>query len=577
MDRGRSSLVVPALIVLGIVAACSSSSNDASSSGGGDNDGGNGGSSSGSSGATGPGDATAPPDIDAASVPPPAPTCAAPISAADVTKPTTVVGNGTAASCTEAALSAAVTAGGIITFSCGAAATTITVTKTLALPTDKDTTIDGGGLVTIDGGGAVRVLDFTYPNYRTNHHVITLQHLTIAHGHNAGTDAYAPAPLPCSSGFYDGVGGGVHVRDGVLHVIDSKFLENQAEKLGPDVGGGAIYIEGSLGTVIVGSTFLDNSGSNGGAIGSLNSELDVYNSHFEGNAALGFGANSDDKTKCSVIAKTNQHQVGSGGNGGAIAIDGGADGTHTFCGVVFKANHAGVGALGGALGRTPDSGTQATIIDRCLFDSNTADSAGAGYFHDSNLTITASTFTGNTAKGTGVIQSDGPTIAFTNDTFEGNHATDSVSATLSLFGVTGTITNCTFARNVCDAANMFGAAIFGQPNITIANTIFDANTGQNPGAAMQCQVGTVTGGGNTQWPKNHVNGGAVDALCAPNIDESADPQVGMIGDHGGPVPTVLVAAGSIALGKGTNCPATDARGKPRMASSCTAGAVEGDN
>ena len=149
----------------------------------------------------------------------------------------------------------------------------------------------------------------------------------------------APAPLPCSSGYYDGSGGALQMRDGVLHVIDATFLNNEAEKLGPDVGGGAIYLNGALDGVVVGSTFLDNSGSNSGAIGSLNSDLDVYNSAFEGNAALGFGANSDDSSKCSVVDKNNQHQIGSGGNAGAIGIDGGSDATHTFCGDTFKVEH----------------------------------------------------------------------------------------------------------------------------------------------------------------------------------------------------------------------------------------------
>src|SRR5438874_261877 len=40
----------------------------------------------------------------------------------DVSSPTTVVGTGTAASCTFSALSAAVTKAGIITFNCGSAA-----------------------------------------------------------------------------------------------------------------------------------------------------------------------------------------------------------------------------------------------------------------------------------------------------------------------------------------------------------------------------------------------------------------------------------------------------------------------
>jgi hypothetical protein len=368
------------------------------------------------------------------------------------------------------------------------------------------------------------------------------------------------------------------MRDGVLNVIDASFIGNEAEKLGPDVGGGAIYLSGALRGVVVGSTFLDNSGSNSGAIGSLNSDLDVYNSTFQGNAALGSGANSDDATKCSVVDKNMQHQVGSGGNAGAIGIDGGSDGTHTFCGDTFRSNASGVGALGGALARTPDAAKQTTVIDRCLFDGNTGDSAGAAYFHNSTLTITASTFTNNIGqKGVGTIQADGTTFDFTNVTFYGNHTKTGVGATLALFGGDGKLLNCTFASNQCDAANQFGAAIFGSPSLTIQNTLFDGNTAQNPGAPMQCQVGTITGSGDMQWPVNHANGGAADALCAPGIYEATDPMIGTLGNHGGPVPVALVASGSAALGRGTGCPPTDARGMTRSASSCTAGAAEGSN
>jgi predicted outer membrane repeat protein len=443
------------------------------------------------------------------------------------------------------------------------------------LPTDRDTVLDGGGKITLDGGGATRIFDWNHADYRKNTHTLTLQHLAFSHARVKGTMQYAPAPSPCSTGYYDGSGAVLQMRDGKLNVIDCTFDSNQAEALGPDVGGGAIYVNGSLGAVIVSSTFRNNSGSNSGAIGALNSELDVYNSVFEGNSALGFGANGDDSSKCSVVATNGQHQTGSGGNGGAIAIDGGSDGTHTFCGDVFRNNAGGMQALGGALFRTPDGSKQQTVIDRCLFDSNHGDGAGAAYFHNSTLTITASTFTGNVGQGIGTIQADGTTFDFTNVTFAGNHSSAGVGATLALFSGDGKILNCTFANNVCDAANMFGAALFGSPNLTIQNTIFDGNTAQNPGAPMQCQVGTISGSGNLQWPKNHVNGGSADALCAPNIYEDSDPMLGTLGDHGGAVPTLLPAAGSPALGRGTNCPATDARGMTRSSSSCTAGAVEG--
>ncbi len=558
--------------------AASSASGSGSSGGGGGGDGGGGDGLGGDGGARGDGatgrDASRPPDVDGGTRPPPAATCTAPIAAVDTSRPTSVVGTGTAASCTEAALRAALTAGGIVTFACGDAPATIPVTQTVSLPTDKDIVIDGGGKVTLDGGGKVRILDYAHPDYRKNTHSLTLQHVTLAHGHASGADAYAAAPAPCSSGFYDGAGGALQMRDGVLHVIDTTFLSNQAESLGPDVGGGAIYLTGALGAVIVGSTFVDNSGANGGAVGVLNADLDVYNTRFDGNAALGFGANGDDATKCSVVAKDGQHQTGSGGNGGAVCIDGGSDVTHTFCGVTFKGNKGGKQALGGALFRTPDGAKQTTTLDRCLFDGNTAETGGAAYFHNSTLSVTASTFTANSAAGIGALQADGTTFDFTNVTFAGNHSTAGVGATLALFGGDGKLLNCTFANNVCDAPNGFAAAIFGSPSLTIQNTIFDANTAPNAGAPMQCQVGTIAGTGNLQWPKDHVGGGA-DALCAPAIYEDTAPALGAVGDHGGPVPTLLPAASSPALGRGTGCPATDARGKARAAGACTAGAVEG--
>ena len=65
-----------------------------------------------------------------------------------------VVGTGTSASCTEAALDACLPGGasfgGTVTFNCGGAAT-ITVTSTKGF-NGANTTIDGGGVITISGG-----------------------------------------------------------------------------------------------------------------------------------------------------------------------------------------------------------------------------------------------------------------------------------------------------------------------------------------------------------------------------------------------------------------------------------------
>src|SRR5207245_7919584 len=70
-----------------------------------------------------------------------------------------VVGTGTSASCTEAALDACLPGGssfnGTVTFNCGGAATvTVTSQKTISA----DTTIDGAGVITISGSETTCVL-----------------------------------------------------------------------------------------------------------------------------------------------------------------------------------------------------------------------------------------------------------------------------------------------------------------------------------------------------------------------------------------------------------------------------------
>jgi len=77
--------------------------------------------------------------------------------------------------------------------------------------------------------------------------------------------------------------------------------------------------------------------------------------------AIGNGANNDDATKCSVV-HIGQHEVGSGGNGGAIYSDG-ASVNITLCGDRIETNSAGSGAFGGGLFFTSNdmNGTLAII------------------------------------------------------------------------------------------------------------------------------------------------------------------------------------------------------------------------
>jgi len=285
---------------------------------------------------------------------------------ADTSAPTTVVGTGIPESCTFSQLQTAATKGGIITFNCGACPVTIRVTATLNLPTTKNTVIDGGNKITLDGGGTVQIMRFDSANFQANTNGLTLQHLTVVNGKTTPKEAIPTAPSPCSQGFNDGEGGALYMRDGNLTVIDSIFMNNQGAPLGPDTGGGAIYVVGSKsGVFIVGSTFANNTASNGGAVGCLFAELNVYNSLFINNQATGHDANNNDSTKCSAI-NNGQYETGSGGNGGALYSDGNSVNI-TLCGDAILNNSAGNNAFGGGLFFTSnDMGGTLSIADTTM-------------------------------------------------------------------------------------------------------------------------------------------------------------------------------------------------------------------
>lgn len=275
----------------------------------------------------------------------------------NTSKPTSVVGTGTPASCTFEALSAAVSKGGIITFNCGTSPVTIPVTATLTPPTSNayakepsvNTVVDGGNLVTLDGQNAVRIMSWIHAgSWRINQDTLTLQRIRFINGKTTPTEAIPPCPpsgnitnAECSTGFNDGQGGALNMRDGNLRVIDCIFEHNQAALLGPDTGGGAIYVLGTADPAyIVHSTFRNNTASNAGGVGMLWSGAFVFNCLFEGNSAVGTGANSVDATKCTCSNGGNQNQIGSGGNGGAVYKDGGDSVDVTICGTQIRGNTA---------------------------------------------------------------------------------------------------------------------------------------------------------------------------------------------------------------------------------------------
>ena len=208
--------------------------------------------------------------------------------AEDVSSPTTVVGTGSAASCTGDAFVAAVAKGGVITFDCGPDPVTIVLTQTAKVFNDKGTklVIDGGNKVTLSGGGKVRILYMAtcdqaqvYPpgpgDCNTNPGVqLVVQNITFVDGNAKG--------IPDGNN-NSGGGGAIYAQGGSLKVVNARFFNNVCDDLGSDLGGGAIrkldyLVAPGAGPArpvwIVNSTFggedgFGNSCANGGAISSI--------------------------------------------------------------------------------------------------------------------------------------------------------------------------------------------------------------------------------------------------------------------------------------------------------------------
>jgi hypothetical protein len=467
---------------------------------------------------------------------PPLPVCQSPISLSDITNPTVVIGTGTPASCTETALRTAATQGGIITFNCGPDPVTIDITETIELPPHETTIIDGENLITLDAGKRTRHFHFNEPDWMNNPDGVVLQRLTFINGKAPATDyREQDSDNPqCAYGYADGSGGVLYARNGIIHIIDCTFIDNEAALIGPDVGGGAIYVVGVPELIISGSTFIRNRASNGGAVGMLFcGNPGIYNSRFEDNAAVGTGQNGCCDSAC--VGVGHEEQTGAGGNSGAVYLDGLNDEDKIFniCGTTFVNNTA--NELGGALFRTPNSGAREMNIDSCVFDGNTATLGGVSFIKDHTVTVRNTTIMNNSADIIGGLWVNNGTMDVVNCTLFNNHPTGLI------VNNGGTVKNTTIVDSPLDGS------------FTVTNSLF---------VDMQCND-SQSGSNNVQWPQ--------DTACAAGTTFT-NPELGEIGDNGGATPTFMPK--NTVSGIGADCPATDQRGESRNTATCAAGAVE---
>lgn len=448
-----------------------------------------------------------------------------------------VVGDGSAASCTEAALREAVAQGGHVTFDCGGSAgAPVTLPLSAEITVTADTLLDGGGRVTLDGGGATRLI-------ATEAHVALVVHgLRFVHGNARGADP--------------GSGGAIRLGwRSRLQVFDCVFEDNEAALEGIE-GGGAIYQASGGETTIVRSVFRRNRAISGGAIDNLLSPLTVVDSTFLYNEATG--------------------------GGGALYTDGGSEyiddeqgGTISLCGCHFGQNESvGTGGAvylwayprdlllinhcrfvgnvtrrgeGSALGGAMRTGNAPCLIANSLFAENHADVHGGAYWTRGhyNTRVENSTFYRNVAGVPGQ---------------EGGYGG-------ALSGFNTQVRGCTFVEN---HAEFTGGALSAEGDQwTLENSILLHNTAANEWGLSQSCTATLPGAGVLQWPAARGDG---DPPCVADAT-FADPRLGELGDHGGRTRTIPLLSQSPALDAGDDCLPTDQRGEPRHGP-CDLGAYE---
>ena len=247
--------------------------------------------------------------------------------AVSTSHPNHVIGKGTPASCTSAAVVKAVTAGGIITFKCGPAPVTITLTATAKVRnTSHLVVLDGGGLVTLSGGGVRRIL---YQNTCD-----PKQRITTSDCFNQRWPQLIVQNMTFTAG------------------------NSKARQTNGNFGGAAIRALAqwrNRPVYITSDTFRGGRCSNGGALSSIGVSWVVLNSMMTGNKAIGFGANPA------------RAGTPGGGSGGAIYTDGNRYSVK-IAGTVISNNSAREG--GGAIFFVSDNNTGTLTIGSSTLHHN---------------------------------------------------------------------------------------------------------------------------------------------------------------------------------------------------------------
>lgn len=450
--------------------------------------------------------------------------CAAPAAALAAG----VVGNGTPASCTEAALEAALSGGGTVTFDCGPQNLVLGLTSEKGIASA--TTIDGGGRVTLSGQNQTRL--FRVPDAPPPGVELALRNIRIS----GGTCPTAPtAFLP---GFGAAIAGGAGSR---IVLVDSSVTSN-ACAASVEGAGGAVHVRGGSLVFLNVQGGFNGPSADGGIVNALDSAVTIEDSVFTSNLGARRGEIVYADGGSVVLRRTDVLVAQSTDGGGAV--------------------YARFDAADGGL----------TIEETRIMNAfaGTGD-GGAVHQRGGTLRITASTILSSRAGRGGAVFAQDVTLDATNATFYGNRASEAspgdgrgLGGAFYLAGaVTGSIRHSTFVVNQADAGGGSFAGAGPSPLVLRASLLASLPGSSNPA----CTVSLASGGFDVQSP-------GPDADCAPGILR-AEPGLGAYVSEPGYFPIVAASPARDLVTSGCPPPSADQIGtvRPRGVA-CDAGAHE---
>ncbi len=458
--------------------------------------------------------------------------------------PRVVFSAGVVNSATDAALRAAMTGGGTVTFNCEG---TITVAGTLAVASS--TVLDGTGhAITISGGNAVGLfsvnsgvsasfINLTLANgcvtgtdgvvgvngqagmggaILNNGGTVALTGCTLASNNAVGGAGYTGSP-PTAGGA--GMGGAIYSHAGSLSVTNCCFVANRSaggiggasQLLGWAGGpggagcGGAIYTQD--GNVTVQNSTFTRQTTQGGSGGNGTGYPAVPGQ--DGSAFGGAVWYSNIVAGCYSSTFTSNCAAGASAEGGAIFAP---NGTAKCVGCTFITNTVSAGGFSGAVAQggaiwcqasmsvsqSSFLGNQATGNGRAGIAPAAGEGSGGAIFNANAITLSASTFANNVAAGGyggirsgGFNQSGGPgrggaicclgTIFSTNCTLAANSATGGAASAYALGGS-------------ASGGNGTGGGIYNTGTATLVNLTLASNSASGGAGFNGGSAGSSAGG-----------------------------------------------------------------------------------